>query len=237
MVAVAAAFGILGYNAFVFVGLTMAPASDAGLIVPTLAPVLTAVAATLIGERFTTNKAVGLGLASFGAALVIVTGQEGLGVSRERLTGDLLVLAGAACWAAFATIGAVALRTASPLGVVTLSTVLGAATLFPLGFLERGYRDVPSWSAGAWLAILYLVAFATIVGFVVFYWAVQRFGASIGAMITYLVPVATLVLAFFILGERPQPLQLAGGAVILAGVRVATLRHRPAETIEETAPA
>ncbi|HUG56387.1 MAG TPA: DMT family transporter, partial [Candidatus Limnocylindrales bacterium] len=49
MVAIAAAFGILGYNAFVFVGLTMAPASDAALIVPTLAPVLTAVMATYIG--------------------------------------------------------------------------------------------------------------------------------------------------------------------------------------------
>lgn len=236
IVAIAAAFGILGYNALVFVGLTMAPASDAGLIVPTMAPVLTAVMATFIGERLTAFKVAGLALASIGAAMVIATGGEGATVSRDRLIGDLMVLAGAACWAGYATIGAIALRTASPLGVVTLSTLIGAAMLFPLGFLEHGYADVPSWELGPWLAILYLVVFATIIGFVLFYWAVQRFGASVGATTTYLVPVATLVLAYAILGERPQPLQLVGGLVILAGVRVATLRHTRRGSVEETAP-
>ena len=33
----------------------------------------------------------------------------------------------------------------------------------------------------------------------------------------------TLVLAVVFLGDRPQPLQLVGGLVILAGVRLATL--------------
>ena len=43
-------------------------------------------------------------------------------------------------------------------------------------------------------------------------------------MVTYLTPVGTLILAFLILSERPLLLQLVGGVVILAGVRLATLR-------------
>ena len=43
-------------------------------------------------------------------------------------------------------------------------------------------------------------------------------------MTSYLVPVLTLGMAVVLLGDRPQPLQLVGGAVILAGVRLATLR-------------
>ena len=39
---------------------------------------------------------------------------------------------------------------------------------------------------------------------------------------------ATLILAFIILAERPLWLQLAGGAVIVIGVRVAATRGRPA---------
>jgi O-acetylserine/cysteine efflux transporter len=85
---------------------------------------------------------------------------------------------------------------------------------------------------GAWIAIVYLALFATIVGFVLFYWAVRRFGAGIGAMSSYMVPVAALLLAFVFLGERPDPLQLLGGAVILSGVRVATLGPRATEVIE-----
>lgn len=42
-IVLSAIFGYLGYNAFVFVGLTIAPASDAALIVPTTIPVLTAI--------------------------------------------------------------------------------------------------------------------------------------------------------------------------------------------------
>jgi drug/metabolite transporter (DMT)-like permease len=36
------------------------------------------------------------------------------------------------------------------------------------------------------------------------------------------------VLAFLILGERPLPLQLVGGAVIVVGVRLAARRSRAA---------
>ncbi|HLZ48474.1 MAG TPA: EamA family transporter, partial [Candidatus Limnocylindria bacterium] len=43
-------------------------------------------------------------------------------------------------------------------------------------------------------------------------------------LVAYLTPVSTLVLAFFILGERPLPLQLAGGVVVVVGVRVAARR-------------
>lgn len=226
LIALSALFGVFGYNAFVFVGLTMAPASDAGLIVPTLVPVLTAVFATTVGERLTREKILGFVVSAVGVALVIAAGGTlGSGLSRERLIGDLLQVAGAACWAAYGVIGTITLRTGSPLGVVGLSSLIGAAMLFPLGFLEQGYRDVPSWPAQAWLSIGYLVVFATIIGFVLFYWAVRRFGAGLGAMTSYLVPIGTLILAALILGERAAPLQLVGGAVILIGVRIATRRR------------
>lgn len=237
LIALSAAFGVFGYNAFVFVGLTMAPASDAGLIVPTLVPVLTAIFATTVGERLTTEKIVGFIVSAAGVAVVIVAGGAfSAGLSTTRLIGDLLQVAGAACWAVYGVIGTITLRSGSPLGVVGLSSLMGSAMLFPLGFLEQGYRDVPSWPAQAWLSVGYLVVFATIIGFVLFYWAVRRFGAGLGAMTSYLVPIGTLILAALILGERAAPLQLAGGAVILLGVRIAT-RRRASVAAETSAAA
>ena len=72
----AAIFGVFGYNAMVFVGLTIAPASDGALITPTAIPVLTAVAATFIGEPLTRRKVLGLVLATVGSALVIAGGRR-----------------------------------------------------------------------------------------------------------------------------------------------------------------
>lgn len=227
-VVLAAALGIFAYNALVFVALTMTPASDGALIVPTLIPVLTALGAIAIGERMSGIKAAGFAVATAGAALVIAGGQIASdSFSAQRLLADLMAVGGAACWAAYGVAGHVAMRDRSPIALVALTSLIGAAMLFPLGFLERAYADVPSWPGSAWALLGYLVLFATIVGFVLFQWSVRRFGAGVASMVSYLVPVAAVVIAAVSLGERPAPLQLLGGAVILGGVRVATL-SRPA---------
>jgi drug/metabolite transporter (DMT)-like permease len=226
-VVIAGAFGYCGYNAFVFVGLTMAPASDGALIVPTLIPVLTALAASFVGERLTATRLVGFAIASAGAALVIAAGQTGDELSSRRLVGDVLMLLGACCWAVYTVLGTIALRTRSPLAVVTIAAPVGAALLFPLGFFEKGYADVSGWSSGVWLNVLYLALAGSVASFILFYWLVRRVGAGVAAMTSYFVPVLTLAMAVVFLGDRPQPLQLVGGVVILAGVRLATLRLAP----------
>src|SRR5207247_8466588 len=103
---VAAFFGIFAYNALVFVGLTLGPASDGALIVPTLNPVLTVFIATFLGERLTRTKVAGIACATVGA-IVVAGAQSGAAVSSQRLVGDLLMVGGAACWSIYATIGAI----------------------------------------------------------------------------------------------------------------------------------
>ena len=234
-VVLSAIFGYLGYNAFVFVGLTMAPASDAALIVPTTIPVLTAIAASFFGERVTTTKVAGFTLASIGAALVIAAGQTGGEVSSQRLLGDVLLLVGAVCWSIYTVLGTITLRTRSPIEVVALAAAIGALLLLPFGFLEQGYRDVPTWSAGVWVDVLFLALVVTVGSFTLFYWVVRRVGAGIASLSSYLVPVLTLAMAVVLLGDRPEPLQLTGGLVILAGVRLATLRLREGQPVPEGA--
>src|SRR5712692_2921813 len=230
-IAAAAACGVLGFNTLAFVGLSRTPASDSALIIPTTIPMATALFATLIHERLTSRKLFGFAVATLGAALVIVGGQQGEGggeSSTMRLGGDLMELGAATAWAASLTIGAVVLRKETVLGYVTFMVVIGTAMLLPLGALPQGYRDVPTWGTETWLAAGFLGVFSTSVAFVLFFWAVHRYGASLAAMVTYLTPIATLVLAFLILDERPLPLQLVGGAVIVVGVRLAARRSRAA---------
>ena len=231
----AAACGVVAFNTLAFVGLSYTPASDSALIIPTVIPLATALFATLIHERLTRIKLFGFAVASIGAALVIVGGQQGgAEATALRLRGDLMELGAAAGWAASLTIGAVVLRKESVLGYVTLMVLIGTVLIAPLGLLAQGYRDVPSWTAETWIAAGFLGAFSTALAFVLFFWAVHRFSASLAAMVVYLTPVSTLILAFFILSERPLPLQLLGGAVIVLGVRIAarrtpaSMRPRPA---------
>ena len=226
-VTAAAAFGLLGFNSLAFLGLQLTPASDSALIIPTTIPVATALLATFIGEPMTRRKLLGFAVATAGAALVVVAGQQaGSEASASRLVGNLLQLASAVCWGACLTISVRVIRTEGVLGFVTMASLIGTAMLFPLGFLEHGYRDLPAWAPEAWRAIAVLGLISTVVAFLIFFWAVRRFGAGLAAMISYLAPVAALILAFAVLGERALPLQLVGAAVILLGVWLAAGRTR-----------
>src|SRR5437762_744446 len=106
-IAAAAVCGVLGFNTLAFVGLSLTPASDSALIIPTTIPLATALFATLIHERLTARRLLGFAIATVGAGLVIVGGQQaGTEPSALRLRGDLMELAAAAAWGASLTIGA-----------------------------------------------------------------------------------------------------------------------------------
>lgn len=120
------------------------------------------------------------------------------------------------------------MRKETVLGYVTLMVLIGTALLLLLGAWPQLYRDIPSWTTQTWLAAGFLGVCSTAVAFVLFFWAVRRFGPSLAAMVTYLTPIATLVLAFVVLAERPLPLQLVGALVIAIGVRLAARRASPA---------
>ena len=70
---------------------------------------------------------------------------------------------------------------------------------------------MPAWSGETWLAAGFLGVFSTAVAYVLFLWAVKRFGASLAAMVTYLTPIATLLLAFIMLGDLCGCKQKRGG--------------------------
>src|ERR1700694_1802459 len=154
-------------------------------------------------------KLSGLALPPLGAALVIAAGQTGDETSSRRFFGDVLMLLGAGCWAIYTVLGTIALRTRSPLAVVTIAAPIGAVMLFPLGFFEKGYADVAGWTLGVWLNVLYLSLVGTVASFILFYWVVRRVGAGVASMTSYFVPVLTLGMAVVLLGARPLPRSLA----------------------------
>ncbi len=90
---------IAGYNVPFLYGLRLARASDGAIIVPGMAPILTALVAwPLLGERIGRSGATGLLVAAAGLLLVLTpsSGQE-----RARLLGDVLFFLGAICWAIY----------------------------------------------------------------------------------------------------------------------------------------
>jgi drug/metabolite transporter (DMT)-like permease len=71
-------------------------------------------------------------------------------------------------------------------------------------------------SSVAWM--VYLGAFPTAVGFMTWAYALSRTSAGRMGATTYLVPPVAILIGWAMLGEAPELLAVAGGALCLGGV-------------------
>lgn len=108
-------------------------------------------------------------------------------------------------------------RVAGPLFHATLVSAVAAAVYAPLA---GDMQWAPRWPEHGWLLALALSA--QVAGWLLISRSLPRLPAAVTSIVLLLQPVGAMVLAAVSLGEDPALVQLAGAALILAGVVVAT---------------
>jgi drug/metabolite transporter (DMT)-like permease len=120
---------------------------------------------------------------------------------------------------------------ASDAAATTTVMMTATATVFvvmaALGGRPVNPADVPS---AAWPGLLGVGFASTFLAIQAFYAGARRIGAAQAALVSTVEPVFIITLATLLLGERLTVVQLAGGALIIAGVLLAqTAREGTAE--------
>ena len=173
-------------------------------------------------ERMTGNRLAGV-LAGL-AGVTVMIGPEVLAGLGASVLAQLAVL-GAAVSYAFAGIYGRRFRDLPPMvtaaGQVTASSVL----LLPVALAV----DRP-WTLGppgleTWGAVVALALLSTAVAYVLYFRILATAGATNLLLVTLLVPVSALFLGMTILGERLEPAQVLGMALI--GLGLAAIDGRP----------
>lgn len=77
-------------------------------------------------------------------------------------------------------------------------------------------------SVGGWIALVYLIVFATALGQQAWLYGVRGIGPSRAGIFGNLIPVSALLLSAVILGERIELRHLIGVVLIFAGVWLVT---------------
>lgn len=192
-----------------------------GVMILAVLPVFTGAYAALVARRVPRGAwFTGCAVALIGE-VVLITGRGPVG-GEASLVGDLIVVAAALSVSA----GYVAGAMLPPRGLSSLATtlwgaVLGTAVLAPLtaGVVVRD--GFPRAGATAWGAVLFLAVVTSVVGYVGWYWALDRGGIARIATWQFLQPVSGFVLAALILGEDVTVPIAVGSALIVAGIVVA----------------
>jgi drug/metabolite transporter (DMT)-like permease len=158
---------------------------------------------------------VSMTLAVAGSAMLVLPGSG----ARVPLVGFAWGVASAFSFAA-ATVVAGGLRRGGVAATPLLAAGLAVGSLAFLP-LRTPWQALATIAAGDWPYFLYVAILATAVPFTLFASALASLSGSVAILLAMLEPVLAAALAWIALGEALAPLQLAGGALILAAIALA----------------
>jgi len=197
-------------------GVALLSASEASLVISFI-PVLAVLAERIFqGVRLGFRVYLGALLSTLG---VILIAARSAGTTTSRL-GYLFMVEAILAWVVY---GQVTRKVGKRYGLITVSfwqCLFGLAGCIPFALGESAAWKLPG--PAAVLNVLYLGLFCSAAGYWLYIATLNAMGSGKASVYINLIPVVAVLAAFLILGERLGPLQLAGGAVVVAGVFLAT---------------
>lgn len=146
--------------------------------------------------------------------------------------GEILIVGATACWAWYSLMAqrwlagwtqlritgtTIATGAVASVAIYILAALLGLAPLWPT--VPHSALDIGLFS---WMTIG-----PVILGFFLWHYAVRKLGFVVASLFLNLTPVVAILITAVALAVYPTPLQLLGGALVLAGVLQSQLRRLP----------
>lgn len=200
-------------------GLVYGSASQ-GALIYALGPAAVAIVAIVgLHEPLSKRRITGIVLSVAGAVLVVAFGEIDRTAPRPVL-GALCMLAGVVAWAYY-TVIAKRLADADQVVVIAWVSIFGTAMMLPFAAVELLQSPTPRPTLEGWLGTLFLGAIASAVAYVVYSRVLGELDASlVGAYFT-LDPIVGVATAVVFLGEVLRGGQVAGGIIALVGMWLA----------------
>jgi drug/metabolite transporter (DMT)-like permease len=202
LLALVAAVGMAGFNLAVLAAVEHMGATNAGVIIGA-SPVILA----LTGKTRDARVLSAAGLVVAGAA--IVNGAD----SRISAIGIAIGVVALLCEVGFTLLAAPLLPRLGPTRVAAWSAILATVEL---ALLTQG--DIPTPTRTEATAIAYLALITTALAFVLWFSAVQTLGAAKAGLLVGLMPIAAVAVDAVLNGRMPSTADLAGTALVAAGV-------------------
>jgi drug/metabolite transporter (DMT)-like permease len=197
--------------------LKLSTASDISLLATT-SPLWVALMARLwLRERLSQASVVGFGLGLAGLVLIFWP-REGGPMGSRRIAGDAIFLVTGFAWAYYNVMGKEMMARCSPVSATTAAGIAGTLGLVPFAAYEWLTGQPVRVTLLALGAAAYAGLLVTALGFLVLFWALKRVSATKGAALMYLQPLAGVLIAWALLGERLTPTFIAGSALVSLGV-------------------
>ena len=212
-------------NQFLYLyGLRSTTAANAALLYATTPVFVLILSRLLAGERMTFRKTAGILTAFAGVSAVIF--ERGISVSSDHAAGDLTILTAVIAWALFTILGKGMVLRYGALQATAAANFAGLGLLLPFGVVASWRFPFASLPAQDWLGVVYLGVGTSIIGYLLWYYALRRIDASQLAVFSNGQPIMATVFSVIFLNYAITPAFVLGGMVTIAGVVLAQLRGK-----------
>jgi len=162
---------------------------------------------------------VGLVLGFAGMALLVGPAKLG-GAGRIDLVGTGVLVIASFVWACASLYSKQRVMPASPLLVVAMQSLAGAAALWVAAIVSGEVRAVhfAAISGRSWMALIYLIVFGSGMGFTAYLYVLKHSTASKVATYAFVNPVVALFLGWILVGETITTRTALAAVVILTAV-------------------
>ncbi len=163
-------------------------------------------------------------LVSFAGVALVATG--GGGQLSGDLWGNAFAVVTAVTWAGYSVLITPLMERYTPYRVSALVLVATAAALAVLGGRQTAGQDLDlGW--GNWALFAFAVLGPLVITNVLWFRSLHRIGPARATLAANLQPFAAVVFSVILLSESLTPVEVAGGALIAAGIMLARRRRVP----------
>ena len=212
------------YFIFEVNALRFTSASQAGVITSTM-PIITAIFAGLFIKELITRRLILGSILSMVGVIILSTNANTTSHATNPLLGNILELGAMVCAAGYTIVAKHLSSKFSALFITASQSFIGALFFLPFFLYEYSlYGFHTSYSSMLW--ILYLGVIVTLGGYGLYNFALTKIDASRAAVFINLIPIFSVILAYLLLGELLNTIQIFASIIILTGVIIAEYRKR-----------
>lgn len=220
----------------VYLGAQTTTATNIGMIYASTPILIVLLARLFWGAPVSPTKAAGIALCLAGVVTIIARGDPSVLLSLSFAPGDLWIVFAALGWALYSVL----LRyrpSRLPLTERFAAIVLGGVVcMLPFYAAEMALGHWPPATLETAGIMVFLALVPGLAAYLLYGRLVAQLGAQRTGMLMYLVPLYNAGLAYLLLAEMPQLFHVAGAALILPGLYLAT-RSEPAPARAALGPA
>jgi drug/metabolite transporter (DMT)-like permease len=189
-------------------------------------PVFTVLGSVLIGrEPPSPLKFGGIALAGLGAIYLI--GPDRISLAPDVALGNALIVLGMICYATYFLYSKSILSRYGSITVSFYVMFFASFGVLPFGLMEVRQMALPQISGTVWLWVAYIVAFPTILTYLLNLWALKQVSSNLVAVYIYLQPLFAAAVAPLVLeGEHLTPRAVVAGLAIFTGLALVILAER-----------